>query len=97
MKQKNYFVEEIDQNELMSKKHKKVCMTLNYVEDLLVFASAIARYILISAFASLAAIQIAITSSTLGLKIFAITAAIKKYKSLNYIKVKYFKVNCKPL
>ena len=24
---KNYFVEEIDQNELMSKKHKKVCMT----------------------------------------------------------------------
>ena len=26
---RNYFLEEIDQNELMSKKHKKVCTTLN--------------------------------------------------------------------
>ena len=29
---RNYFVEDIDQNELMSKKHKKSCMTLNYIE-----------------------------------------------------------------
>ena len=27
---RNYFLEEIKQNELMSKKHKKVCTTLNY-------------------------------------------------------------------
>ena len=27
---RNYFIKEIDQNELMSNKHKKVCMTLNY-------------------------------------------------------------------
>ena len=29
---KSYFLEEIQQNELMSKKHKKVCTTLNYIE-----------------------------------------------------------------
>ena len=27
-----YFIEEIDQNELMNKKSKKVCRVLNYVE-----------------------------------------------------------------
>ena len=32
---RNYFVEIIEQNELMSKKHKKVCTTLNYIEDFL--------------------------------------------------------------
>ena len=26
---RNYFLEEIEQNQLMSKKHKKVCTTLN--------------------------------------------------------------------
>ena len=29
---RNYFFEEIEQNELMSRKHKKVCTTLNYME-----------------------------------------------------------------
>ena len=28
---KNYFIKEIDQNELMSKKHKKVAEILNYI------------------------------------------------------------------
>ena len=32
---KNYFIKEIDQNELMSNKRKKVCKTLNYIEHLL--------------------------------------------------------------
>ena len=27
----NYFVEEIEQNQLTSNKHKKVCTTLNYI------------------------------------------------------------------
>ena len=26
---KNYFIKKIDQNELMRKKHKKICTTLN--------------------------------------------------------------------
>ena len=29
---RNDFLEEIEQNELMSKKYKKVCTTLNYIE-----------------------------------------------------------------
>ena len=29
---RNYFIEEIKQNELMSKKHKKICTTLTYIE-----------------------------------------------------------------
>ena len=29
---RNYFLEEIEQNELMSRKYKKVCTTLNYTE-----------------------------------------------------------------
>ena len=56
----------------MSKKHKKVCKTLNYIEHL---ASTITRCVSISSFAS-----IKITSSAIGLKICAITAGIKKYK-----------------
>ena len=33
---RNYFLEEIKQNELMSRKHKKVRTTLNYIEDFLI-------------------------------------------------------------
>ena len=29
---RNYLLEEIKQNELISRKHKKVCKTLNYIE-----------------------------------------------------------------
>ena len=28
---RNYFLEEIEQNELMSRKHRMVCKTLNYI------------------------------------------------------------------
>ena len=49
----NYLLKEIEQNELMSKDHKKVCATLNYVEHVLILASTITVYISISAFASL--------------------------------------------
>ena len=37
---KNYFLEEIEQNELISRTHKKVCTTLNYTEHFLILASA---------------------------------------------------------
>ena len=50
---KNYFVEEIEQNELMSMKHKKICTTLNYTEHFLVFSSAVAGCVSISAITSL--------------------------------------------
>ena len=65
----------------MSKKPKKVCATLNYIEDFLILASTITGYISISAFASLVGNPVGITSSAIGLKICATTAGIKKYKS----------------
>ena len=64
----------------MSKKHKKLYKTVNYIEHFLILASTITGCVSISAFASL--VPIGITSSALGLKIFAITAGIKKYKSI---------------
>ena len=51
----------------MSKKHKTVCITLNYIEHFLNLASAITG---------------CISSSAAGLKICAIAAGIKKYKSI---------------
>ena len=42
---KNYFLEEIKQKDLVSKKHKKVCTTLTYIEHFLVFASTISECI----------------------------------------------------
>ena len=50
---RNYFLEEIKQNELMSRKHKKVCTTLNYIKHFLILASTITGCISISAFTSL--------------------------------------------
>ena len=52
MTQEIVFLEEIKQNELMSKKHKKVWTTLNYLEHFLNFASTITGCISISASAS---------------------------------------------
>ena len=53
----------------MSRKHKKVCTRLNYIEYFLILASAITGCISIFEFASLIGILIGITSSTIGLKI----------------------------
>ena len=55
---RNYFLEEIEQNELMSREHKKICTTLNYMEHFLILASPITGCISISAFASLLVIPI---------------------------------------
>ena len=63
----------------MSKKHKKVCITLSYIEHFLILASAITGCISGSVFASLFGVPIGITSSAIGSKI---TAGIKKYKSI---------------
>ena len=77
---KNYLIEEINRNELMSKKRKKVYTTLSYIEHFIILASTITGYVSISPFASLVGILIGITSSAIGLKICAITAGTKKYK-----------------
>ena len=74
---KKYLIEEINRNELIRKKKKKVCTTLNYIEHFLILASTITGCVSISVFASIVGITIGITSSAIGLKICAITAAIK--------------------
>ena len=66
----------------MRKNHKKVCTTLSYIERLLILVSTATGCVSISAFALLFGIPIGITSSAVGLKICAITAGIKKYKSI---------------
>ena len=79
---RNYLIREINRNELISKKHKKVCRVLNYTDHSLIVISTITGCISISAFASLVGIPIRIASSTIGLNICVITAGIKKYKSI---------------
>ena len=79
---RNYLIEGINRNELMSKKHKKVCRVLNYIDRTFIAISAFTGFVSISAFASLVGIPIGFTSSAIGLKICVITAGIKKYKSI---------------
>ena len=71
-------IEEIKQNELISKKHKKICNILSYTEHLLIIASTIAGYVSIYAFASFVGIPVGIASSTAMIKICIKTAGIKK-------------------
>ena len=54
----SYLLDEIKHNDLMSKTYNKKCKYLNYVEHLLILASAIAGYVSISAFASLVDISV---------------------------------------
>ena len=46
---RNYFIEEVKENELMI---KKVCTTLNYIAHFLILVSTFTGYISVSAFAS---------------------------------------------
>ena len=62
---RNYLIEEINQTELMSKKHKAF---LNYIEHFLILGSTITGCVSISAFASSVGIPIGITGSAIGLK-----------------------------
>ena len=48
---RNYLLDEINHNDLMSEKYKKTCKYLNYVEHLLILSSTISGCISISAFA----------------------------------------------
>ena len=66
----------------MSRKHKKVCTTVNDVEHFLTLAFKITGCISIFAFASLLGIPIGIVISAVGLKVCAIAAGIKNYKSI---------------
>ena len=76
----------------MSEKYKKTCKYLNYVEHLLILVSTVTGCVSISAFVSLVAIPVGITSSAVGIKTCAITAKTKKYKSIIKKKKKHDKI-----
>ena len=60
---KNYLINKIDENDLMSKKRKKGFTILNYTENFFILVSVITGCVSISAFASLVGIPMGITSS----------------------------------
>ena len=47
---RNYLLHEINQNQLMSRKDKKLCTTLNYIEHFLILASTSTGFISIFQF-----------------------------------------------
>ena len=63
----------------MSKKHKKIYATLNYVDNFLILASKFTGYVSIFVFASLVGLPIGNMSFVTGFKVCAITTGIKKY------------------
>ena len=73
---RNNLIEELNWNELMSKKHREVCTTLNYIEH---FTSYFRFYNYWMFFHFLFCFFIWYSNnSAIGLKICAITVAIKK-------------------
>ena len=57
-KTRYYFLEQIKQYELISKKHKKICKILNFTEDLLILTSKVTGCVSSYPFASLAGIPV---------------------------------------
>ena len=96
-KTRNYFLEEIQQNEMISKQHNKVSTTLKYIEHFLILVSTITGYISISAFAPFLGISIAFIGSARGLNICALGSGIKKSivnkKKNTHDKTKYCQQN----
>ena len=74
---RNYFIQEINQNEFISKKRKIGCWVLHYTEHLVILFSTVTGCVSISAFASLVGISTGITSSAVGLIIYVATPVIK--------------------
>ena len=64
----------------MNEKYNKICKYLSYVELFLTLASTVTGCISISAFVSLFAIPVGITSSAVRIKVCTFTGGIKKYK-----------------
>ena len=79
---RNYLLGKIKHNELISKKHKKTCAALNYIEHLLILATTIARCVSISSFVSVVGMSVGITSSGVRIKICVITTEIRSYNSI---------------
>ena len=74
---RNCLIEEINQNESMSKKHKTVCRVLNYIVHSFIVISTITWCVSISAFTSLVCIPIVMRTPATGLKICVILPELK--------------------
>ena len=73
MAEKNYFLKEIKQYELISKKYKKIYKILNYAEHLLILASTVSGCVSIFSFVSFG-VPIGIVSSSRIISICAMPA-----------------------
>ena len=67
---RNYILEEIKHNDLMSRKHKNMCRALNYFEHFPVLISVVSG------------VPVGFASSAAGFNICAVTAGVKKYKPI---------------
>ena len=56
-----------------------MCKSLNHFKHFPVLISAASRFVSISAFASLVDASVGISSSAVGIKIYAVTVGINKY------------------
>ena len=79
---RNYLLKEINHDDLMSENYRKTCKYLSYVKHLLILVSTVTGCVSISAFVSLVCVPMGIASSAVGIKICAVTAGIKNYKSI---------------
>ena len=79
---RNYLLEEIKNNDLISEKYKKICKYLNYVEHVLILVLTVIGCVSISEFTSLVRALVGTASSAVGMKMCAITTEIKKYQSI---------------
>ena len=71
---RNYLVEKINHNELISKKHRKTCSTLNFIEHLLILA--LLDVFPFSDFTSWFSVSLGIRTSAAELKICVVTTGI---------------------
>ena len=85
---RNYVLDGIKNNGLISEKYKKTCKYLNYVENLLVLSSTVGGCVSTSEFSLLVCVPIGIMSFAVGTNICEITAGIKMYKSIKKKKKK---------
>ena len=79
---KEEIIFQIKHKDLMNEKHIKLNRILNYFKHFLIFIFAVSDSVSISAFVPLVSVPVGIASSTVGLKICALTAGIKNYKSI---------------
>ena len=80
---RNYLLDEINHNGLMSEKYKKIFKYSNCIEHLLILVSAVAVYVSISAFSSLFCVPVGVMRSAAGMTLCEITTASKIISQLS--------------